>query len=218
MEQHQKPHSIQHIVNMHVASLRARSDADLTQAIHSPSDDGFTVDRARICLKHYYDPDMSADDRAEMLDGYARALSTYPRWATAKAFDDWEKTATRRPSPGEIVILAGRAVKTLTDELHSRRPPLPPPLPPAPEPDPISPEVAAEIMAKAGFTPQRILTIQRAPMAATFAEAEERMAVPDRAHWSETAKPDDPAWEQLRRARAENTLIQQSIAAAKARP
>ncbi|MES2781732.1 MAG: hypothetical protein V4657_02955, partial [Pseudomonadota bacterium] len=162
----------------------------------------FTANRARLCLKLFFDPDMDNSDRAEMLDNFAKALSGYPRWAVSRGFDDWERTMQRRPSPAEIGILAGRAIRPITDEISRRKAeaePVETEAPPC-----VTAEAAAEIMARAGFTPQRIAAVKSAPMALTFAEAETKAATPPRPHWSQTAAPDDPAWEQLRRSRAAN--------------
>ena len=194
--------------NMPVALAQAKSES-LTQAIHSPNDDGFTVERARVCLKLYYDPDMDAQDRADMLNLFAKALQQYPKWAVARGFDDWEKTGTRRPSPAEIGILAGRAVKEITDELAKRRVNS---APPPKERQPVDAAEAERIMQRAGFTAKRMEAVRRSPMANTFADAEAVFDAPRKPHWTETADPDGPDMAQLRAARAANPLIQAALA------
>ena len=109
------------IANTPAASAKAKSTSALTQAIHSAGDDAYTLDRTRTCLKLYYDPDMSAADRADMMDSYRKALSSRPKWAVAKAFDEWERTGTRRPSPADLDKLAGKAMQVLTDEIARRK-------------------------------------------------------------------------------------------------
>ncbi|WP_423290086.1 hypothetical protein [Neotabrizicola sp. VNH66] len=122
---------------------------------------------------------------------------------------------TRRPSPGEIVILAEREIKPIGDELarrrrdHERQ-----------EEERaqaafcrVTPEAAAEICARAGFTPQRIEAMRQAPMAGSFAEAEQRQTETDFRHWTETADPDGPEWQALRASRASNPLVQAALAA-----
>lgn len=185
-----------HTGSSHAVSLRARSDADLTQAIHSPGDEAFILDRARVCLKLFYDPEMDMQDRAEMLDSYARALRAWPRWAVAKAFDEWERTRNRRPSPGDLGILAANAVKELTDELARRHPKQPE----APPVERVSPEAAAAILAAAGFTPRRMEAVRQSPMALSLETAHQRAEV-TRKHWSDDAAPDDPMWRELLKAR-----------------
>lgn len=49
-----------------------------------------------------------------------RALADYPDWAVQRGFDAWVKTGTRRPTPGEILILVAREVKPITDEIRRR--------------------------------------------------------------------------------------------------
>jgi hypothetical protein len=82
------------------------------------------------------------------------ALSSYPDWAIQRAFDQWVKDAKRRPSPGEIVSLAALQVKTITDELSRRERLATPAIGQSRER--VSASAAAEIMAKAGFTPKRM--------------------------------------------------------------
>lgn len=174
------------------------------QAIHSPADDAYALDRARVCLKLYYDPEMDAADRAAMLESYAKALSAYPRWAVAKGFDAWESTGVRRPSPAEIAILASRAVKELTDEVATRKKAEPPA---EPERQPVDRDAAAAIMERAGFTPKRLDAIRRAPMASSFAEAEALVAPSKKPHWTETVDYLGPEMAQLRAARMANPLM-----------
>jgi hypothetical protein len=91
----------------------------------------------------------------------------------------------RRPSPGEIVVLAKHEVEPMTKELarrsreaaeqeaerlrvQSERP---------------SKERAAEILASVGFTPQRMAAVRAAPMARSVDEALQRS---DDGAWKET--------------------------------
>ena len=177
--------------------MRERSGSDLTTAIHSPGDDGYILDRTRAVLGLYFDPDRAPDDRAAAIEEYRRALTMFPKWAVAGAFDDWVRTRTRRPAPGEIAILAMARMKPLTDELLRRK---------AAEADGrpdgrviITAERRAEIMAEVGF---RFGGSDRGQ------QDDQR-----RPHWSETAAPDDPRWEGLRKARAENPLMHTSYRA-----
>ena len=74
-----------------------------------------------------------------------------------KAFDGWERTSTRRPSPAEIVILAERELKPLAEELGRRK---------ADQARAdaerqasakrrVTPEAMERIMAEAGFRPKQ---------------------------------------------------------------
>lgn len=129
-------------------ALREKSTEDLIRAIHSPGDEVCTLDRARTILSLYWEPDLSPQDRAQMLDEFWLALRQYPRWATTRAFDEWARTRTRRPSPGEIAILAAKELKRLTDEVEARKPR-------QTEPERREPKVTAEaaerIMREHGF-------------------------------------------------------------------
>lgn len=68
----------------------------------------------------YYDPDLEPETKAAIREEFVRALATYPVWAVHKAFDGWTRSATRRPTPGEIVILVAREMQPLTDEVTRR--------------------------------------------------------------------------------------------------
>lgn len=88
------------------------------------------MDRARRCLKLYFEPDMTAEDRVAILEAFARALRDFPRWAVSRAFDGWEREQRRRPSPGDIVALTRAALQPVRDELAERQKALQPPEPP----------------------------------------------------------------------------------------
>jgi hypothetical protein len=68
----------------------------------------------------YFDPDHDPAVKAAMREEFVRALASYPDWAVQRAFDAWVKTGQRRPTPGEIVILVGREMKPMTDEIARR--------------------------------------------------------------------------------------------------
>jgi hypothetical protein len=112
---------------------------------------------------------------------------------------------TRRPSPGEIVTLIGREMEPITRELESRRRMAESEFSQYREPP--DPEAAKRILEQAGFTPQRMEAMKRAPMAMTFADAEGIASAPRRPHWTETADPDGPEMQALRAIRAKNTLM-----------
>lgn len=148
------------------ALLREKSSEALTQAIRSPGDEAYTLDRTRTVLSLYYERDMTAQARAEMFEEFRKALRSFPKWAVARAFDDWVRQHNRRPSPGEIAILAKSHMKPLFDELDRRKPPE------EQIKNVVSHEAAGAILDKAGFTAQRFGAMRKNPMATTFAEAE----------------------------------------------
>lgn len=206
--------SIPPTANTPAVSVREKSTADLTQAIHSPGDEAYVLDRTRICLKAFYEPDMSHEDRAAVMDEFARALRGYPRWAVSRGFDGWMKAGTRRPSPGDIVILAGRAIQEITDELK-RRDRIAEQQAEDDAPPRCSADMSARLMAQAGFTPKRLDAVRRAPMALTFSEADAIADTPSKPHWTETVAKDSPDMERLRKARAENPMIRAAMDAAR---
>jgi hypothetical protein len=172
------PPSTSPTANTFAAALRDKSTEDLIRAIHSPGDEEFATERARIALSHYFDRDMSNRDRAEMLEDYGRALRGLPRWAVSQAFDRWISEQRRRPAPGDIVDLAKQAIRRITDELASRRREAERATLPAPETDPEERAAMAErakrIMEEAGFTAARMAFVKRFPTARTVEEAEEK--------------------------------------------
>jgi len=126
----------------------------------------------------------------------------------------------RRPSPGEIVILAERELKPIGDEL-ARRDRMEREVREAAQVVERTPEErrrAAEILAKAGFNLSLSQAIARRPMASSRDEALQAAAEDSqrRPHWSEIEPEDSPAWRQLRESRANNPLIQASLARAAA--
>lgn len=197
-----------------MASLREQSTSTLQGAIHSKCNAGECLRRVNVCLATYFEPENTPELRSQIRQAYVRALADIPTWAMHQAFDAWEKTGVRRPSPAEILILAQRKLQPITDELarrqkdhdarieeeraaRSRCP---------------SPEDAARIVDAAGFTPKRLADLRQSPMALTFGEAEAAGAPPKPAHWTETAAPDSRDMERLRAARAANPLVQAALA------
>lgn len=203
------------IANTSGLSVRAKSTEALTQAIHLAGDEAYVLHRTRICLKLYYDPQMNDADRAEMIDSYGKALKSYPKWAVAQAFDEWERTGTRRPSPADLRILAGRSVSALSDEVKRREREAAQ----AAEVEHVRTDderaAAMRDLNRAGFTPKRMDAVRRKRMASSVAElyAADNTAQPP--HWTETVAPDSAEMAALRKARAANQLVQQALKAAK---
>lgn len=103
-----------------MVSLREQSSSTLQAAIRSPHNPGATLRRVNAVLGLYFDPDNDPATKAAVREEFVRALASYPDWAVQRAFDVWVKTGQRRPTPGEIVILVGRELKPMTDELARR--------------------------------------------------------------------------------------------------
>ncbi len=195
-------------------SVREKSTLDLTRAIRSPEDkteiNATILDRANTAINLGYVPDWSPEERARVLDEYRKALRNFPLWAIHNAFDTAARTMVRRASPGELVILAQRAIKPITYELARRRQ----------EYDQQqeelaartaarpSPEQAERILQSAGFTPKRMAAVRKHPTALSMDEAEAASDRPETRHWTEAAAPDSQAMKDLQKARDANPLIQ----------
>ena len=110
--------SAQRSTNSPTTSVRGQSLSTIQAAIRSPHDQGATLKRANSILSLYYDPDFDAETKADARAAFVRALAEFPDWAVQRAFDQWERSMQRRPSPAEIVILVGREMKPLTDEVN----------------------------------------------------------------------------------------------------
>jgi hypothetical protein len=188
----------------------AQSVSTIQTAILSPFDHGAALKRVNAVLANYYDPDFDAETKALSKAEFLTALKSFPDWAVQQAFDAWVKTGTRRPSPAEIVILVNRALKPLADELARR----------AKERTeraeyeaekaraPRCKEMAERIMQANGFTVKRLNDIKKRPMAKTWAEvdaASDPQAAPP--HWSAGKADQCPEMVALRKARAENPLM-----------
>lgn len=184
-----------------VGSVREQSISTIRAAIHSPSDEAQVLTRTNAVLALYFDPDLEPETKAAIREEFVRALATFPIWAVHKAFDAWVRTAQRRPTPGEIVILADRELRPLSNELE-RREGLRAEYEAA-EADrtrnKVSDEARARIIAEAGMTEERLMMVRRFPMARSTEELVES-AKPG-PHWSDNLDPDDPQWDALRRAR-----------------
>lgn len=173
------------------------SPSTIQTAIRSANDPGKTLRRANEVLALYYEADNDPETRAAIRQGFVIALAEYPDWAVQQAFDQWVKTMPRKPSPAEIVILAARAIKPLTDELdrraklqaeaqaeQDRR-----------DRERVTPEAASRILAEAGWTTERL---------ANAATGEANRPVQD---WTKDLPDDDPRMIQLRAARAASGLV-----------
>jgi hypothetical protein len=158
-----------------------------------------------MIMRHtFFDPDMDHQVRAAVMEEFRKALTHLPKWAVAKGFDEWTRTMTRRPSPADIGILAGRAMAPLANELAYRAR-----LQVTAVHEPRSDdekERAEKVLHSAGFTPKRIEAVKRNPMALTvddflYTERQGKL------HWTETVARDSPEMQALRKARLANPLM-----------
>lgn len=154
---------------------------------------------------------MDPKERAEMLNLYAKALAGLPRWAVSQAYDQWERTESRKPTPADIVKLAEERMRPVREELEYRRKidrekqeaksehfrPR------------VDPEAMQRILDAAGMTKERIEMVRRFPMARSMEEAE-KLDEPEAGksrHWSDGLPDDHPEMIALRKARAASLVI-----------
>lgn len=171
--------SAQPSMNWLTGSLKEQHSSTLQTAIRSPSDQGQILRRANAVLSLYYDPDLDTTTKAELRQEFVIALNSYPQWAIEQAFDRWVRDYTRRPSPGEIAILASRAMEPIAMELAERDKQA------AYEAEmradqffrdrtPEEKERADAIARDIGFTTERAAMLRRFPLSRTMDEAKEK--------------------------------------------
>lgn len=169
------------------------------------------MDRIRTVSDLYYKPERDELALAAAFDEYRKPLRNLPRWAVAAAFDQWVKTATYRPSPAHIKMLAEKALQPITDEL-ARRERARREQESAPKPrDPQMAEEAERITQNAGFTTKRALAVKARPMARNEDELYDAPDPKANRHWTETVPPNSPQMQQLKRARLENPLMRDGM-------
>ena len=195
-------------------SVQEQSSYELTTATRSPNDPAETLERVNAVLALYFETGLAPDVKALVREEFIRALEPYPDWAVQRAFDTWARTATRRPTPGDIVILASREVEPFHKELARRDRLQALAEAEAAERVPCDPEVAARLMWEAGFTLAHLNAMQAAPMATTFAEAETRTPQADDTAAAIRARLEPGgAWaDAVAAARASNPMMQEAMA------
>jgi hypothetical protein len=193
--------------------VREQPTSTLQAAIHSPADHGATLKRANTCLALYFEPDPDDPEaRAAVREAFVRALAHVPSWAMHRAFDQWERTGQRRPSPGEIVILAERALQPLVREVDDRKRNTEAAAEARraaeEERTPEQRRRAQEIVERCGFTAKMTEAIRKKPGSSSMAEAVEAAGREERVpHWTELEPPGSAALAQLEAARAANPII-----------
>ena len=202
--------------------MRALSTEALTQAIHAPGDDAFTIDRARTSLRLYRAFDLDdGPTQTKTLEAFAKAVHTIPRWAVSSAFDYWERESRITPKPADIVREARRILKRYADELYHRESQRRMALEaaqsePAKRTD-AEREEAERILLSAGFTPKRLDQVRKFPTARSREELAEATVCPPAPHWTALADPDGPEMAALRESREKNDLITGARAVQQAR-
>lgn len=171
-----------------------------------PSSPEWIAGRIGTLLDHYFQPnDPSQVTKAQMMD-WIKVLRGLPQQAISASCDGYLRDQPRRrPTPGEIY---NRANSWLYATGKVQRPRIGAALP-KPERAPPDKQRAAEILERAGFTPDHFRAVQKSPMARDRSELTDEG--PKRTpHWTETAAPDDPRLKALAEARAQNKLMTQA--------
>lgn len=157
-----------------------------------------------------YQVNLSAEERVAVIEEYRKALRDFPLWAVDEAYNVAAREIPRRATPAELVILANRVRKPITDELAQREKLSNAALQAKAEAEkkPVSREEAKRIMDAAGFTFKRFIDIRERPMANTWTEVEHlnNVDVPTR-HWSDGKTDNSPEMFALRASRAANPIM-----------
>lgn len=167
-----------------------------------------------------YQGQMTATERAALLQEYLRSVAPYPAWAVHNAVDSAKKsTPSRRPEPGEITIHCERAIAGIKDEItwRKRKAEAENATEANASGNRVSGETAERIKQEFGFTVEALRAVHRAPMAKTIEEAREVAQRPNRPHWTETVSPDDPRLRELQQAREANPIMRAARASAERR-
>lgn len=191
-------------------SLMVASPASLRDSLrpeHPSVVEQYIMGRLPALLNLGYQPEVDGSTHAALVREFIGVLQDFPVWALAEAMDRWVDQHNRRPAPAELKILANRAMQPIGDALaeRQRQAALDRQEAEARTRDRASPEAAARILAENGFTAARLDRVMRgetvrAPQSIDDLDRHSGAADPN-AHWSDTAGPDDPRWDDLRRAR-----------------
>jgi len=161
--------------------------------------------RVRVTLRTFYRDSSTTDaDEALELESWLDVLSSVAVWEFKDAWAEYQRSGPRsergalhKPDAGAIRALVMGKRKAAYEQKRLAAPP-----PPAePERPRVDAHAAEQILARAGFTPQRFAAVRAAPMARTLDEAMTRAAEPPAPHWSEGLPEDHPQMVALREAR-----------------
>lgn len=185
---------------------------NITSEVEQEDVDAFLVRRVGAIMKIGFQVDMTAEDHAEIVNEYRRALRHHPKWVLAKAIDIAVRSSSGRPTPGNINSAAHSVTKPIQDELARRGREA------ASVNAPYSFKVKTDAdreageraLLAAGFTAKRFDMVKRKRMATSEAELYSH-EINDRVpHWTESVSANDPKMDALRKAREENALMQES--------
>lgn len=183
--------------------LSSRSPQEISAALRDPVDQAKLAVAIKDLLGLYWVPADSPEDRARQIALFVRDLAKFPDAVVAYAVHDWRTTQDRRPSIASLHQLCMCRQRALMERAAYLSPP-----DQAPDPTPSAEQIEqrraliGQALAKNGFVKRETGWVSPGVVA-------EEKEQPRKPHWSETAAPDDPKWAALRRARAENPLMNQ---------
>lgn len=200
------------------ASVQGQSNSMIQAAIHGDHDAGAALKRinAILAMPGYFRANDDEETEMAIREEFVRALEGRPNWAVQRAFDRWVKTATRRPSPGEILILIDRELQPLAEELARRKRAYDARVAAEAEVNAnrCSPEAAARILAEHGMTAERLEAVRRFPTERILSNAIGMDEPTCPADWTVGLPDDDPRLVALRKSRAASVAIYHSEAKA----
>lgn len=154
-------------------------------------------------------------DDALRLTAYTNRLAEYPAdvvhdallkrsWQFWPSWHELEAVCRELSAPRRAMMDALRMQEALGVSASTQREQEPP------EP-PVTPERVTEILAEYGFTPARLAAVASGAFNRAARTLDDVDTPPDAsatAHWSDTAPPNDPRWDELRRARQASPVTQ----------
>jgi hypothetical protein len=183
---------------------------EINAALAPSADQGWRV-RALGELLDIWFPERS-DARTRLVATFVLDLEEFPCAVVRSAIDEWRREQDRKPTPAALRQVCAR----IRHELHRSRDLALRPAPPNREAEIAERiktipqetidqrrETAERLLQRCGFVRRSGRVMSRTLAADLDAEADK----PKPAHWSETAAPDDPRWEILRKSRAANALV-----------
>lgn len=173
--------------------------------------------RINRVLKIGFQQDWTAEERADVVNEYRRALRHHPKWVLAQAIDLAVRSSPNRPTPGNIEAAAYSVTKSIHDEIRRRQ--RQSQINTDRQRDasriPTSKDEASAIMAASGFTPKQFVAVKKCPLAGSMAQLDDYDSAPIDAHWTTLVADDSQQMIALRKARSENPMMRASIEHAK---
>jgi hypothetical protein len=177
--------------------------------------DAFLTKRCDTLMNIGFQSDLTAQERAEVVNEYRRALRHYPKWVLAKAIDRAVAKSAGRPAPGQInafaenitADVAREAKRAQRDEQEQAE------YEAKQVRTPLTGDKKFEanlVVERAGFTAKRAAALKARPLLDSFAAADEVADKPVRPHWTESEAPDSSRMKALQAARADNPLINEA--------